>query len=157
MWGIQTRILQDLPRWWDRLSAMPTTLIHNDFNPRNFVLRKVNGERRLCVYDWELATKGVPQHDLSELLCFTWHSEMGREDLNILETYRQALSIASGEDIGMKAWREGFVLALQHLLINRLAMYTMMHSFRPLRYLPGVINNWLCLYSLVEEELSHAA
>lgn len=146
---LQAQIIADLAQWWKQLHRLPRTLIHNDFNPRNMVLRKPGGKSRLCVYDWELATLGVPQHDLAEFLCFTWHREMTGKDLDrILGTYRDLLASLSGREIDLDEWRTGFVLALQHLLINRLAMYTLMHRFRPLEYLPRVMGNWMRLYSL---------
>lgn len=148
--ALQAQIIGDLARWWPRLRGLPATLIHNDFNPRNFVLRETSGGRRLCVYDWELATRGVPQHDLAELLCFTWHDDMTERDFyDLLESYRAALSAASGSEIDEGEWREGFSLALRHLLINRLALYTLMYRFKPLTYLPRVMQNWMRLYSWV--------
>jgi len=144
--GLQQEIIVALDQWWPRLHALPATLIHNDFNPRNFVVRKSNGESRLCVYDWELATLGVPQHDLAELLCFTWHTRMNERDLdNILDAYRNALSAASGSRIDPIDWREGFALALRYLFIARFPLYTLMNRFRPLEYLPRVMANWMRL------------
>lgn len=153
--GPEIRALQDaciagLPDWWPRLRALPATLIHNDFNPRNLVLRRAGeGAARLCVYDWELATLGAPQRDLAELLCFTWRAELpaGRLDV-LLEAHRRALIETSGHDIDPRAWQAGFALALRHLLIERFAMYTLMHRFRPLAYLPGVMANWMRLHAL---------
>ena len=57
-------------------------------------------KRMLCLYDWELATLHVPQHDVGELLAFIlsadsdvslWHS--------LLEHHRLALQVATGSDI----------------------------------------------------------
>lgn len=148
---LQSQVIGSLDQWWPRLQAMPATLIHNDFNPRNFVVREINSEQQLCVYDWELATLGIPQHDLAELLCFTWHGSMTGEDLDrLLSTYQEALSTASGVEIDTAEWREGFVLSLRQLLINRLALYTLMHYFRPLDYLPRVMSSWMRLYEAAE-------
>lgn len=145
---IQSNIIAGLSDWWPRLRGASSTLIHNDFNPRNLVLREPNEQPRLCAYDWELATVGAPQHDLAELLCFTWHNDLNESDLiQLLETYRAALSSASGYEIDPIEWREGFDLALNHLFINRLALYTLKHRFRPLDYLPRVMGNWMRLYA----------
>src|SRR4030095_10442996 len=35
----QRRLIAELPIWWGELEAMPRTLIHNDFNPRNIAIR----------------------------------------------------------------------------------------------------------------------
>ncbi|MCP3885412.1 MAG: NAD-dependent epimerase/dehydratase family protein [Propionibacteriaceae bacterium] len=145
---LQAKIIGGLSDWWPRLRGASLTLIHNDFNPRNLVLRERNEQPRLCVYDWELATVGAPQHDLAELLCFTWHNDMNESDLiQLLESYRAALSSVSGYKIDPIEWREGFDLALNHLFINRFALYTLMHRFRPLDYLPRVMANWIRLYA----------
>lgn len=60
------------------LAGAPSTLIHNDCNPRNLCLRKHPVQLKepgevctLCLYDWELATIDVPQRDLAEFLTFT--------------------------------------------------------------------------------------
>lgn len=155
---LQSDFIADLDSWWPRLSAIPSTLIHNDFNPRNIVLRQANGQPRLCVYDWELATLGVPQHDLAELLCFALSDEASEHDLYALvELHRTGLAAASGQEIEPQTWRLGFALALRHLLINRLAMYTMLHRFRPLDYLPVAMNNWMRMYRWSEnwKQYSH--
>ena len=147
--AIHRNLLETLPQWWPRLHRLPVTLIHNDFNPRNFVLRASPHGAKLCVFDWELAAVGVPQHDLAEWLCFTWQSGMTAASLStLLETHRLSLAAVGEWQIDKTEWREGFALALQHLLINRLAMYTLMHRFRPLPYLPKVMHNWMTLYEL---------
>ena len=51
---------------WEEIDALPPTLVHNDFNPRNLAL--VDGGTRLVALDWELATVTVPQRDVAELL-----------------------------------------------------------------------------------------
>jgi aminoglycoside phosphotransferase (APT) family kinase protein len=145
---LQNDFISGLDAWWPRLCGMPATMIHNDFNPRNLVLRQSDATLRLCAYDWELATLGAPQHDLAELLCFTWQSGMTQSDLDtIVDAYRTILSAACEQEIDPEEWREGFALALRHLLINRLAMYTLMNRFRPLDYLPRVMGNWQRLHA----------
>lgn len=147
--NIQRRALDTLPTWWPRLQTMPATLIHNDFNPRNFIIRADGPSTRLCVFDWELATVGLPQHDLAELLCFSWQNERKGVSLTaLLEMHRLSLATESGTPIDKDQWREGFALALRHLLINRLPLYTLIHRFRPLAYLPCVMRNWMVLHEL---------
>ena len=150
--ALQRDYLDSLPDWWPRLQALPSTLIHNDFNPRNFVLRDVDGQRRLCVFDWELATWGPPQHDLAELLSFIWCNDWTTADLTrIVERYRAVLSQTAQIAFDPPDWRCGFALALRHLLLNRLAMYTLMHRFRPLSFLPTVLTNWARLEAASRE------
>jgi hydroxymethylglutaryl-CoA reductase (NADPH) len=43
------------------------TIIHNDFNPRNVLIRTGGVP---CIYDWELAVFDFPQRDILEFLSF---------------------------------------------------------------------------------------
>ena len=49
------------------------------------------------MYDWELATVGVPQYDVVEFLCFTLPPSTPPDAwLPLLEFYRQHLEFYSG-------------------------------------------------------------
>ena len=51
----------------------------------------------LCIYDWELATIGVPQHDLAEFLAFVLQPNLSLQSrLEFIEFYRQHLQHYSG-------------------------------------------------------------
>lgn len=127
----QRSLIASVPQWWTRLEAMPRTLIHNDFNPRNIGLRDCDGVPTLCAYDWELATIHVPQHDAAELLAFVLHPQVdAAEVLHYLEVHRRATAEAGAAVPDARTWRAGFALAAQDLLINRFAMYLMAHAFR---------------------------
>ena len=103
----------------------------------------------MCVFDWELARVGVPQHDLAELLCFVFPQRAGRDRLaRWLELHRARLSAHAGIPISTAAWTRGFVLALQHLLMERLPLYTLVHRFKEQTFLPRVVRNWERLYNL---------
>ena len=103
----------------------------------------------LCAFDWELATLGLPQHDLAEFLCFVAHDAMSAQDIDRhIEDHRRSLEQAAGVAIDADAWRQGFRLSLQHLLINRLPMYTVIHRFKSQPYLPRVVRNWRRLYEM---------
>jgi hypothetical protein len=102
---------------------------------------------RLCAYDWELATLGVPQHDLAELLCFILSPRATREEvLAYLNLHRTCLQEASGQAIDPNTWVHGFRLALRDLILNRFSMYSMIHTYRPQKFLGRVIRTWSRLY-----------
>jgi hypothetical protein len=128
------RLIAELPTWWAELEAMPRTLIHNDFNPRNLAIRNPIVDRRspiLCCYDWELATIHVPQRDSAELLAFVLSSDAEVDEvLHYVELHRRALADAGAAVPDAKCWRIGFALAARDLLVNRFAMYLMAHAFR---------------------------
>jgi hydroxymethylglutaryl-CoA reductase (NADPH) len=63
------RIKESLPNLHleSEFVANQKTIIHNDFNPRNVLIR--NGGNP-CIYDWELAVVDFPQRDILEFLSF---------------------------------------------------------------------------------------
>ncbi len=145
------KTVSDVGSWWTRLEQMPCTLIHNDFNPRNIALRKQHESYRLCAYDWELATIGVPQHDLAEFLCFVLPHESSPESMRrFVERHRSNLEAATGRRIDPEEWEEGFRLSLRYLIVNRFPMYCLMHTFREQSFLPRLIANWWRLSTTIE-------
>ena len=143
-------LITDVGRWWQPLEQIPRTLIHNDFNPRNIAFRSDKGTLRLCTYDWELATLGVPQHDLAELLCFVLPPECSRDlVIHYLDVHRQALETATGQSIDPVSWQLGFQLSLRDLIVNRFPMYCLMHTFHRQPFLERVIKTWRTLYGML--------
>jgi hypothetical protein len=139
-------LLCGIDRWWQPLGNNLQTLIHNDFNPRNIMLRGL--PLRLSAYDWELATIGAPQRDLAEFLCFTLAPETSADDAPTwLQRYRDLLEEQTGITIDPIEWEAGFRAALCDFLIDRLAMYAMIHRFRPQPFLPRVVRTWLMLHN----------
>jgi hydroxymethylglutaryl-CoA reductase (NADPH) len=126
------RVVGHLARWWKDLEELPRTLIHNDFNPRNLCLRPLaGGEQRLCVYDWELATIGVPQHDVAEFLAFVMSPKSTEDEVShYVGVHRKALEQASGIAIPSEQGHLAYRRSLQDLAVNRFAMYAMAHTFR---------------------------
>jgi len=156
--AVQQRLIAEVDRWWRPLGAMPRTLIHNDFNPRNTALRRSPSGLRLCAYDWELATLGVPQHDLAEFLCFVLSAaDVSRDEVgHYLEVHRATLARATGHPIDRESWALGFRLSLYDLLLNRFAMYALVHRFRQDAFLDRVLRTWWALYGLFPYTASHA-
>lgn len=144
--------IADSGQWWQELEQMPSTLIHNDFNPRNLAFRNDGTQLTVCVYDWELATTGLPQHDLAEFLCFVLTPDTACAEVHhYVEFHRKELAQATGTVIDADAWRRGFQLSLRHLMMNRFAMYTLVHTFRPQAFLPRVIRTWRHLHTLFND------
>ena len=108
-----------IPSLWSILEQAPRTLVHNDCSPRNICLRiptadtkslttasdeesfKKTGvpysdDRSLCMYDWECAYAGAPQHDVVEFLSFTPTTHSVRKEL--IEFYRHHLEYYSGRE-----------------------------------------------------------
>jgi thioester reductase-like protein len=142
-------LLCGIDRWWQPLSRSPQVLTHNDFNPRNIMLRGLPGSaQRLCAYDWELATIGAPQRDLAEFLCFVLAPETAADDAaNWIQRYRCLLEEQTSVIIDPIEWEEGLRAALCDFIVDRLAMYAMIHRFRPQAFLPRVMRTWLALHN----------
>lgn len=149
--AIQRRLIAEIGEWWPDMERGPRTLIHHDFNPRNICLRPGPRALRLCAYDWELATIGAPQRDLAELLCFVLPPDAPAAEIALwMEHHRRALSIETGSPIDPALWRLGFRAAVYDLLVNRLAMYALVHRIRRQTFLPRVVRTWRRLYEYVE-------
>ena len=130
-----------------RRAAGPLRPIHHDFNPRNIGLRRSGAERRLCAFDWELATLGAPQRDLAELLCFVLRPDTPAAQVaRYVEFHRRCLGIERS------LWLHGFRLALDDFAVQRLSMYVLAHRFRPQPYLERVSRTWARLAALSLEE-----
>jgi thioester reductase-like protein len=147
--SIQRRLIADVERWWHPLETLPRTLIHNDFNPRNICLRGRPDDLALCAYDWELATIGIPQHDLAELLCFVLPPVTTQEAVqHFVEHHRVSLERAAGVALDRSEWQLGFHAALYDLMLNRLPMYALVHRIRPQSFLPRVVRTWRRIYEI---------
>jgi aminoglycoside phosphotransferase (APT) family kinase protein len=121
---------------------MGQTLIHNDFNPRNIAIIGPKEHPQLCVFDWELATIQVPQHDLAELLTFVTAETTSPEEIDgYIELHRSTLSNLIGQDLDKATWRRGYELSLQDLAINRIAMYLMAHTFKYYNFMDHIVEN----------------
>jgi thioester reductase-like protein len=153
--ALQQHLVATLADWWPRLLALPHTLIHNDFNPRNVVLRATRDGLRLSAFDWELAAFGLPQRDLAEFLCFVAGERAADADFvaSIVEQHRRALAATAGVPLDPMQWRVGFVLALRQFLITRLPMYALIHRFRPQQFLPRVVRDAMRLHEATKDWL----
>ncbi|HEV7805585.1 MAG TPA: phosphotransferase [Solirubrobacteraceae bacterium] len=131
--------IAELDEWWPQLEAMPRTLVHNDFNPRNIALR-ADG-LRLVAYDWELATIHVPQRDVAELLAFTMPLDVDADRVeHHIEAHRVALGNSAGVQFDPDSWRRGYQLALRDFTLTRLQLYMMAHTQRQYEFLDELVH-----------------
>jgi Phosphotransferase enzyme family len=146
----QRELIESIGDRWSTIDRSPRTLIHNDFNTRNIALRRTGGTAlELCAYDWELATVGIPQSDLAELLCFVLSPDVAEDEaVRWVERHRAALALATGASIDAGEWRAAFGAALADLLVNRLAFYVMINRVKPQPFLPRVVNTWWRLHAI---------
>ena len=116
--------LSDFINNWSKNGYQPKskmTLIHNDFNPRNIAIRS-NGNP--CIYDWELATYGIPHRDIFELLAFTLVSNFESSDLiAVLKHHFALVQSLNNEDYSWSDYLYDFKLGGQAFLISRVNFY----------------------------------
>ncbi len=150
------RLARNVKRWWSEIDARPTTLIHNDFNPRNICLREANNSSdsfgyRLCAFDWELSTIHIPQRDLAEFLCFVMTEQATKAEIDAyLELHRVTLENQIGKAIDPEIWFRGFQLSLYDFAIGRFMFYVMAHTFRHYPFMQRVattLRHLIRLYS----------
>jgi thioester reductase-like protein len=145
----QQDLIDRIGEWRPILDSAPQTLIHNDFNPRNVCLRSVDGEWRLCAFDWELATAGTPMRDLAEFLCFVAPPGVQRRWVDeLIERHRERFASEARVTADRAAWHASFGAALSELLIDRLSVYAMVHRVKPQAFLPRVVRTWAALHAL---------
>jgi len=132
----QHQLIDSLTEWRVENADQQHCLVHNDFNPRNLFLHNVKSQRRLCVYDWELATLGVPQQDLVEFLCFSVNPDSITEELlrTIVDKHRARLLHRGVPLLNTFTWRMGFAVAIREFMITRLPWYGLIHRFCPQRH-----------------------
>lgn len=138
---LRTAIAQ-IPAYWAALDSAPKTLIHNDLNPRNTCFKTVNGQLRLCAYDWELATYHVPPYDVVELLAFVLDEDRYALRPAYFEYYRQALHRLTGGYADAAEFQTLTGYAALDFGLHRLGMYMMAHSVSPYPFLPRVVNSY---------------
>jgi thioester reductase-like protein len=145
----QRELIESVGDRWSIIDRSPRTLVHNDFNTRNIAIRRTDRGIELCAYDWELATVGIPQSDLAELLCFVLPPDVAEDDaVRWVEHHRAALARATGASIDGGEWLVAFGAALDELLINRLAFYVMINRVKPQAFLPRIVNTWWRLHGI---------
>jgi len=149
---LHRELVNTVPRWWLDVERQPRTLIHNDFNLRNICLRRTGDGLKLCVFDWELATLHLPQHDLAELLCWVLSPGVEKDEVDhYVEHHRRELERATGQEINPVMWRRGFRVSLYDLTINRMALYVLAHTFRHYPFMQRVVDTLRRLMHLETE------
>jgi hydroxymethylglutaryl-CoA reductase (NADPH) len=98
--------------------AVPKTVVHNDYNPRNIAVRD-NGA--LAVYDWELAVLDYPHRDIVEFLSFVLAEDYADEELmRYLDFHYQ---FNRSENPSRSDWYTTYEYAITEFIITRAVFY----------------------------------
>jgi hypothetical protein len=80
-------IAAGFPAIVERLLALPSTLIHNEFYPSNVLIEHRDEGVRVCPVDWEMAARGPGLIDLAALTSGRWSE---RQRAKLVEAYADA-------------------------------------------------------------------
>ena len=145
--------IEHLDRMWQLMESFPRTLVHYDFTPRNVCIRNqeiqnyiTNNEppRLSCIYDWEMSTVHVPQHDVVEFLAFVLPAECDvsiRE--NFVHFYKEQLEIYSGKSFESKTFLDVFNATCCDYAMHQLCLKTVTHSVIKLPYFERAVHSHL--------------
>jgi len=92
------------------------TIIHNDFNPRNIMMRST-GEP--VIYDWELAVIDLPSRDILEFLSFILSPEFTKAELMKYLTFHRSFY----PEYSVEDWKQAYLYSMQVYLITRISFY----------------------------------
>ncbi len=128
-------------------SAMPKTLIHNDYNPRNIALRNNGG---ICIYDWELSVLNYPHRDIVELLSFTLSDDFDRDQLFSFLMYHFEIS-GFKDTLTWDDWKKHYILTLKEYLLSRVSFYCAAQVIMKLKFVDRVFANAVKMIEYLEE------
>jgi hypothetical protein len=130
-WQRRRRLIDTIADWHAVKDRLPSTLAHNDFNPRNVGFRE-----DVLVLDWELAQRNSAHRDIVEFLTFALPPDVDRQRVDRhVETHRaalEALGVSTGVD--PDTWLEGFRCELRVEAIDRAALQLLFGAKFPLPY-----------------------
>ena len=101
----------------------PRSPIHNDFNPRNILIRS---NEMPCIIDWELSMLDFPQRDLIEFLSFVLSEKFLAETLlNHLHNHFNSIVLRKGpgHNLGFKEYLKASEMAVRTYICCRVSFY----------------------------------
>lgn len=101
----------------------PRTPIHNDFNPRNILIRS---NHMPCILDWELSMLDFPQRDIIEFLSFVLPEDFTAETLiNHLRVHYHSIVLRKGpgHTLEFQAYLKAAEIAVRTYICCRVSFY----------------------------------
>jgi len=144
------KVVNGLGSWKGRVETLAKTLIHFDFNPRNIGYRPSDGSVKII--DWELASVGLPQRDIIELLAYTTDESLTKKDLGeIIRFHKREFEFSLQEELSDVDWEDSYRYALEEFLVHRLPLYFVAHAHKECEFLPGLYTQTHHLIELMKE------
>jgi hydroxymethylglutaryl-CoA reductase (NADPH) len=134
----------------------PKSLIHNDFNPRNTLMRNSGMP---CIYDWELAMIDFPQRDIIEFLSFVLPENFPAQSLMMYlkEHYREIVQRKGpGHELGFEEYLKATEMALRTYICCRVSFYEVSGIVAKYDFSPRILAVSLRMHQIIESELQNA-
>jgi NADP-dependent 3-hydroxy-3-methylglutaryl-CoA reductase len=129
--------LQNFELLISELALLPHSLIHYDFNPRNFAFHPKSHE--MVFFDYEFAAWGLPQRDLIEFLLFSANSE------NIVVDFEKwglvQYELMGPMEISELAWQNSLQKVTREFVVRRLPFYFILSEFSFCTYIDRLLEN----------------
>lgn len=118
-------IVQDFDRHvgtWALGTGSPTTVVHYDFRPDNFLFARSPEAPPLVIVDWQTANEGLGMVDVAYMIAGSFTPERRREvEGQLVESYLRKLQAAGVDYDSDTAWRDFRFGSLWGLIITVLA------------------------------------
>jgi len=140
--------IEDLEQDFHELE-MPLTIIHNDFNPRNVAIRK---DKRVCIYDWELAVKNIPHRDIMEFLCFALPENFEEDRFMSFVDFYYNLLLQYSPSLNYEMHIKACKYSIKEFLICRAAFYKVSEILMKLKFGDRIIKNSLRMIEILGQK-----
>jgi hydroxymethylglutaryl-CoA reductase (NADPH) len=134
----------------------PKSLIHNDFNPRNVLMRNSGMP---CIYDWELAMIDFPQRDIIEFLSFVLPEDFSAQSLMLYlkEHYQEIVQRKGpGHELGFEEYLKATEMAIKTYICCRVSFYEVSGIVAKYDFSPRILSVSLRMHQIIESELQNA-
>jgi hydroxymethylglutaryl-CoA reductase (NADPH) len=134
----------------------PKSLIHNDFNPRNVLMRNSGMP---CIYDWELAMIDFPQRDIIEFLSFVLPKDFSAQSLMLYlkEHYQEIVQRKGpGHELDFEEYLKATEMAIKTYICCRVSFYEVSGIVAKYDFSPRILAVSLRMHQIIESELQNA-
>ncbi|MBL7812061.1 MAG: phosphotransferase [Bacteroidetes bacterium] len=125
--------------------ALERVVVHNDFNPRNIVIRS---SKIPVIYDWELAVKDLPHRDIAEFLAFVLPDDFTQSQLMDYVKFHYSLY----PDTSWKEWIKAMRYALKVCILTRFSFYEVAGILVRYDFSARILTNALQMLKYLEDE-----
>lgn len=132
------------------------TIIHNDFNPRNVLIRTGGVP---CIYDWELAVFDFPQRDILEFLSFVLPSDFNEHTFwNHIKKHfnRMKDQHRSTDTLTWESYLTASKVALKTFICCRVSFYEVSSIVARYDFSQRILTVSLRMLDCIEQELRKA-